>query len=188
VDAIASSFFLVAISEMGDKTQLLAFSLATRYRRPWVVMGGILLATLLNHALASAVGSWVSAHVPTRVMAGVLALTFLAFGLWTLKPDTLEEASGPERFGPFLTTAALFFLAEMGDKTQLATVALAARYQSVWRVTTGTTLGMLASDGLAVFLGERLAQRVPMRWIRRAAATVFFAFGAASAWQALRRA
>ncbi|MFL5270956.1 MAG: TMEM165/GDT1 family protein [Anaeromyxobacteraceae bacterium] len=188
MEAIFSSFFLVAISEMGDKTQLLAFSLATKYRRPWVVMGGILAATLLNHALASGVGVWVSEHVPPRVMAAVLAATFIGFGLWTLKPDTLEEDAKPDRFGPFLTTAVLFFLAEMADKTQLATIALAARFQSVVLVTTGTTVGMLVSDGLAVFLGERLAQRVPMKWIRIAAASVFFAFGAASAWAALRSA
>ena len=184
MEAIVSSFLLVAISEMGDKTQLLALTLVAKYRRPWVVMGGILVATLLNHALASGVGSWVSTHVPARVMAAVLAATFIAFGLWTLKPDTLEEDAKPDRFGPFLTTTVLFFLAEMADKTQLATVALAARFQSVVLVTTGTTLGMLASDGLAVFLGERLAQKVPMRWIRVGAAGLFFAFGAASAWTA----
>ena len=135
LEAIVSSFALVAASEMGDKTQLLAFSLASRFRRPWVVMGGILVATLANHALASSVGVWISAHVPQRVMAGILAATFFAFGLWTLRPDTLEESDKPSRFGPFLTTAFLFFLAEMGDKTQLATVALAARFHSAVTVT-----------------------------------------------------
>lgn len=185
MEPIFSSFVLVAISEMGDKTQLLAFSLATKYRRPWVVMGGILTATILNHALASGVGTWVSAHVPTRVMAAILAATFIGFGFWTLKPDTLEENEKPDRFGPFVTTTILFFLAEMADKTQLATVALAARYQSIVLVTFGTTLGMLASDGLAVFLGERLAARVPMKWIRVAAAGLFFAFGGVSAWGAI---
>ena len=188
MEPILSSFVLVAISEMGDKTQLLAFSLASKYRRPWVVMGGILVATVLNHTIAAGVGTWVSAHVPARLMAAILAVTFVAFGLWTLKPDTLEEDAKPDRFGPFLTTTILFFLAEMGDKTQLATVALGARYQSLLLVTTGTTLGMLASDGLAVFLGERLARRVPMRWIRAGAAAVFFAFGAASGWAALQAA
>jgi putative Ca2+/H+ antiporter (TMEM165/GDT1 family) len=173
---------------MGDKTQLLAFSLAGKYRRPWVVMGGILAATLLNHSLASGVGTWVSAHVPARVLAAVLALTFVGFGIWTLKPDTLEENKRPDRFGPFLTTTTLFFLAEMGDKTQLATVALAARYQSVLLVTTGTTLGMLASDGLAVFLSERLAARVQMKWIRFAAAGLFFAFGGLSVYRAMQSA
>jgi putative Ca2+/H+ antiporter (TMEM165/GDT1 family) len=186
METIVGSFILVAISEMGDKTQLLAFSLATKYRRPWIVMGGILTATILNHALASSVGTWVSSHVAPRVMAGVLAATFIAFGFWTLKPDTLEDDAKPDRFGPFLSTTILFFLAEMADKTQLATVALAARYQSIVMVTVGTTLGMLASDGHAVFLGERLARRVQMRWIQFGAASLFFAFGAASAWTALQ--
>ena len=171
---------------MGDKTQLLAFSLATRYRRPWVVMAGILTATILNHALAASAGSWVSAHVPPRVMAATLGATFVGFGLWTLKPDALDEDGRTDRFGPYLTTTILFFLAEMADKTQLATVALAARFQAIVLVTIGTTLGMLASDGLAVFLGERFAQRVPMQWLRRAAATLFFVFGAISIWAALR--
>jgi putative Ca2+/H+ antiporter (TMEM165/GDT1 family) len=186
MEAVVTSFLLVAASEMGDKTQLLAFSLAARFRKPWVVMAGILAATLLNHGLASSVGSWLAAHVPQRVMAGILAATFIAFGLWTLKPDTLEESEKPSRFGPFLTTAVLFFLAEMGDKTQLATVAMAARYQSVLLVTTGTTLGMLFSDGLAVFLGDRLAGRVQMKWLRWIAASLFFLFGAVSLWSAIR--
>jgi Ca2+/H+ antiporter, TMEM165/GDT1 family len=188
LEPIITSFLLVAASEMGDKTQLLAFSLATRYRRPWVVMSGILTATVLNHALASALGSFVSEHVPARVMGLVLAATFVAFGVWTLRPDTFEESGRAGRFGPYLTTTILFFLAEMADKTQLATVALAARYRSVVLVTIGTTLGMLASDGLAVFLGEKLAARVQMRWIRISAASLFFAFGAASLWGALARA
>ena len=171
---------------MGDKTQLLAFSLATRWRRPWPIMGGILAATVLNHLLAASAGSWISAHVPARVMAGVLGATFVGFGLWTLKPDTLDGDARALRFGPFVTTAVLFFLAEMGDKTQLATVALAARYRAVVPVTIGTTLGMLASDGLAVFVGDRFARYVPMHWLRRAAAALFFVFGAVSLWAAAR--
>ncbi|WP_224362317.1 TMEM165/GDT1 family protein [Hyalangium versicolor] len=186
MEAIVSSFLLVAASEMGDKTQLLAFSLVTRFRKPWAVMAGILVATLANHALASSVGTWVSTHVPHRVMAAILAVTFIGFGLWTLKPDTLEESEKPPRFGAFLTTVVLFFLAEMGDKTQLATVAMAARYQNVVQVTAGTTLGMLFSDGLAVFLGEKLASRVQMKWLRWIAAALFFVFGAVSLWAAIR--
>jgi putative Ca2+/H+ antiporter (TMEM165/GDT1 family) len=186
MEPIVSSFLLVAVSEMGDKTQLLAFSLASRYRRPWVVMAGILVATVLNHALAASVGTWVSAQVPPRVMAGILAATFVGFGIWTLVPDTLEETGGPPGLGPFLTTVVLFFLAEMADKTQLATVALAARYRSVVLVTVGTTLGMMASDGLAVFLGERLARRVSMKAIRLVAAGIFVVFGMLSAWAAMR--
>jgi putative Ca2+/H+ antiporter (TMEM165/GDT1 family) len=186
LDAILASFVLVAVAEMGDKTQLLALTLASRYRRPWTVLGGILAATVVNHALAAWVGAEVSGLVPPRAMAAVLAVGFVGFGIWTLRPDTLDEDARPARFGPFLTTAVLFFLAEMADKTQLATVALAARYRSVVLVTTGTTLGMLVSDGLAVFLGERLARAVPMSRIRVAAATLFIAFGVASAWTALR--
>jgi putative Ca2+/H+ antiporter (TMEM165/GDT1 family) len=186
MEPIVTSFILVAVSEMGDKTQLLAFSLASRYRRPWVVMAGILVATVLNHALAASVGTWVSTQIPPRVMAGILAATFIGFGVWTLKPDTLEESKGPSGLGPFLTTTVLFFLAEMADKTQLATVALAARYRSVVLVTVGTTLGMLASDGLAVFLGEKLAERVSMKAIRIVAAGIFLVFGLVSAWAAVR--
>lgn len=186
MQSILASFLLVAASEMGDKTQLLAFSLATRFRRPWPIMAGILVATVANHGLASSVGAWISAHVPPQIMAGVLAVSFIGFGLWTLRPDSLDEANGQERFGAFITTTALFFLAEMGDKTQLATVALAARYADVVKVTVGTTLGMLAADGLAVFLGERLAARVSSSRIRWAAATLFFLFGAVSAWAAVR--
>jgi Ca2+/H+ antiporter, TMEM165/GDT1 family len=178
LETIGSSFLLVAASEMGDKTQLLAFSLAARYRRPWTVLAGILVATVLNHALAAAAGGWIAAQVPPRVMAGLLGATFIAFGLWTLRPDSLEEVRAPGRLGPFLATTVLFFLAEMGDKTQLATVALAARFGSVVAVTIGTTAGMLAADGLAVLLGERLAVGVQMRWVRVVAAVLFFAFGA----------
>jgi putative Ca2+/H+ antiporter (TMEM165/GDT1 family) len=186
IQSILSSFLLVAASEMGDKTQLLAFSLAARFRRPWPIMAGILVATLANHGLASSVGSWISAHVPPRAMAAALGVTFVAFGVWTLRPDTLEDGRGPDRFGPFLTTTVLFFLAEMGDKTQLATVALAAEFRSVALVTAGTTLGMLAADGLAVFSGEWLATKVPMRRLRQVAAGLFFLFGAASLWSAVR--
>jgi Ca2+/H+ antiporter, TMEM165/GDT1 family len=183
--AILSSFLLVAASEMGDKTQLLAFSLAARFRKPWPIMGGILVATLANHALASSVGAWISANVPPQILAGILAATFLLFGLWTLRPDDLDEARGPERFGAFATTTVLFFLAEMGDKTQLATVALAARYGSIVLVTAGSTLGMLVADGLAVFLGERIAAKVGSKRMRWAAAALFFAFGLASLIAAL---
>jgi putative Ca2+/H+ antiporter (TMEM165/GDT1 family) len=185
-EAVFSSFTLVAVSEMGDKTQLLAFSLASKYRRPWTVMAGILLATLANHALASSVGVWISAHIPPRAMAGILAATFIGFGLWTLRPDTLDDDDKPARFGPLLTTVVLFFLAEMGDKTQFATVALGARFHSAMTVTLGTTLGMMATDGLAVFLGDRLAAKVQGRWLRVTAACLFFLFGIASAWSAIR--
>jgi putative Ca2+/H+ antiporter (TMEM165/GDT1 family) len=181
-EAIVSSFTLVAASEMGDKTQLLAFTLASRFRRPWTVMAGILVATLANHALASSVGAWISAHLQPRLLAAMLAVTFIGFGLWTLRPDALDEDQRPARFGPFLTTAVLFFLAEMGDKTQFATVALGAKFHSAAMVTVGTTLGMALSDGLAVFLGEKLAHRVQGRWLRVTAAVLFFGFGLVTAW------
>jgi putative Ca2+/H+ antiporter (TMEM165/GDT1 family) len=184
--AIGSSFALVAVSEMGDKTQLLAFSLAGRFRRPWVVMAGILVATVANHALASTVGVLIASRVSARLLAGVLAATFVAFGVWTLRPDTLDDAERPSRFGPFLTTVVLFFFAEMGDKTQLATVALGARFHDFVSVTMGTTAGMMVSDGLAVAIGDRLASRVQSRWVRVVAASLFFAFGALSAWTAWR--
>jgi putative Ca2+/H+ antiporter (TMEM165/GDT1 family) len=183
--AIVSSFLLVALSETGDKTQLLALSLAARFRRPWVVMAGILTAIMANHLLAAAAGSWIAERVPARLMAGVLGILFVAFAIWTLRPDSLDEGAAQSRFGPYLSTVVLFFLAEMGDKTQLATVALAAQFHSIVLVTMGSTLGMLASDGLAVFLGDRLADRLPLTWIRRVTAALFLAFAAGAAWRAL---
>jgi putative Ca2+/H+ antiporter (TMEM165/GDT1 family) len=149
-------------------------------------MAGILVATLANHALASTVGVWIAAQVSPRLMAGILAAMFVAFGLWTLRPDTLDQREGRGLGGAFPTTVVLFFLAEMGDKTQLATVALAARYHSFLLVTAGTTAGMLVADGLAVAVGDRLASRVQSRWVRVGAASLFFVFGALSAWKAWR--
>ena len=175
--ALWTSFAVVALAEMGDKTQLIAFSLATRYRRPWTVMLGILLATLLNHALAASVGVGLARLIPSRVLAVILGLTFIAFGVWTLMPDTADEPGQHPGWGPLASTAVIFFLAEMGDKTQLATVALGARYASTLLVTAGTTLGMLAADGLAVFAAVKLHRFVPMGWVRRVAAGLFFFFG-----------
>lgn len=186
LQTIVSSFALVAVSEMGDKTQLLAFSLAARFQQPWAIMAGIFVATILNHALASTVGQWVATQVSPSVLALILAATFVGFGIWTLKPDSLDEENHSHRYGAFLTTAVLFFLAEMGDKTQLATVALAARFQSAVLVTIGTTMGMMVTDGLAVLIGEKLAERAQNKWMRRIAAGIFFAFGIASAVTAWR--
>lgn len=185
MQAILSSFVLVAASEMGDKTQLLAFSLAARFKKPWIIMGGIFVATVLNHALASYTGQWASHVLRHDILGYILGVSFIVFGFWTLKPDTLNEKKEKPKFGAFLTTAVLFFLAEMGDKTQLATVALGARYPSAMAVTFGTTMGMMASDGLAVFLGEKLADQIQMKWIRWFAAGLFFLFGLFSFWQAL---
>jgi putative Ca2+/H+ antiporter (TMEM165/GDT1 family) len=177
---LISSFVVVALAEMGDKTQLIALTLGLRYRRPWTVMLGILIATVLNHALASAVGVWGGARMNAAVLGWLLGLSFLAFGVWTLVPDRAETPAEGRRWGPLLTTAVVFFFAEMGDKTQLATVALGARFASTIQVTAGTTLGMLVADGVAVFAGARFADRVPMRLFRRVAAALFFIFGLAS--------
>lgn len=182
---VFNSFVLVAVSELGDKTQLLAFYLTARFKKPWTIMAGIFTATILNHGLASYGGAWVAGLVPERTLGFILGATFILFGFWTLKPDSLEEQNKESRFGPFLTTTFLFFLAEMGDKTQLATVALGAQYASGLAVTTGTTLGMLVTDGLAVFLGETIAEKVQMRYVRWVAAALFFIFGAVAIHKAL---
>jgi Ca2+/H+ antiporter, TMEM165/GDT1 family len=183
--ALWSSFLVVALAEMGDKTQLIAFSLASWYRRPWPVMWGIFFATLLNHALASSVGSWLAGVIPRAALAWTLGLGFIVFGIWTLFPDRVDDRQGHGRWGPLVTSTVVFFLAEMGDKTQLATVALGARFHSAAVVTAGTTLGMLAADSLAVFAGTRLRQVIPMRRLRWIAAALFFAFGAAAIVSAL---
>jgi Ca2+/H+ antiporter, TMEM165/GDT1 family len=175
--ALWSSFVVVALAEIGDKTQLIAFSLATRYRRPWTVMLGILLATILNHALAATTGVWLARVVPATALAVILGLSFIGFGLWTLVPDTVEAPRQRPGWGPLLSTTVIFFLAEMGDKTQLATVALGARYASTALVTAGTTLGMLAADGVAVFAAVKLDRVVSIRWVRLIAAGLFFLFG-----------
>jgi putative Ca2+/H+ antiporter (TMEM165/GDT1 family) len=156
--------------------------LALRFKRPWVVMAGILAATILNHGLASWVGGYLSSLVSPRVLSYVLAATFVAFAAWILVPD--KDDGGPEndRYGAFVTTLVTFFLAEMGDKTQLATVALGARFQAPVLVTIGTTLGMLFSDGLAVVFGESLTKRMPLRYVRIVAAVTFLAFGGYVLW------
>ena len=175
-----SSFLVVALAEMGDKTQLIALSLAARYRRPWSVLGGVFIATLLNHALAASVGVWVASLLSPAALGWIVGLGFIAFGVWALFPDRAEAAEEHAGWGPLVTTAVVFFLAEIGDKTQLATVALGARFHSTVGVTAGTTAGMLVSDGLAVFAGSRLTRIVPMARIRLIAAGLFFVFGIAT--------
>ena len=178
MSALWSSFAVVALAEMGDKTQLVALTLASRYRRPWTVMLGILIATVVNHALAASIGVRLAETLPRPWLAWALGLGFIAFGFWSLVPDRVSAQPMRPRWGPLVTSAAVFFLAEMGDKTQLATVALGARFDSTMAVTAGTTLGMMAADGLAVFAGDRLTRVVPMRTVRWIAAALFFAFGA----------
>jgi putative Ca2+/H+ antiporter (TMEM165/GDT1 family) len=180
VTALWSSFAVVALAEMGDKTQLVALMLASRYRRPWTVMLGILIATAFNHVLAASVGVRLAEALPRSFLAWALGLVFIAFGFWALVPDRAGTRATESRWGPLLTSVLVFFLAEMGDKTQLATLALGAHFDSTVAVTAGTTLGMLAADGLAVFAGDRLTAIVPMRTIRWIAAALFFAFGAAA--------
>lgn len=171
------SFLLVVTSEMGDKTQLLALVLASKFKQPWTIMAGILIATLVNHGLASYLGAEISAWIPPRILHIGLGATFLAFAVWLLIPDKDDGLKWSEKYGAFVTTTIAFFLAEMGDKTQLATVALGARFQAPLAVTIGTTAGMLIADGLAVFMGEQLTRRIPMKWIHWGAATLFAVFG-----------
>ena len=179
MESLIASFGLVAIAEIGDKTQLLSFVLAARFRgRPWTIVAGIFAATIVNHLCAAAVGGWVAAALSPDVLRWILGLAFLGFAAWALVPDTLDgDAQGTTRHGVFLTTLVLFFLAEMGDKTQLATVALGAKYSSVALVTIGTTLGMLAANVPAVLVGEKLAQRFALSKMRFVAAALFAVFG-----------
>lgn len=177
MEAILNSFALVFISEMGDKTQLLALMLAARFRKPVPILLGIFVATLLNHALASVAGAYVTHFIPVDLLRWVLGLTFICFGLWMLVPDKDEDFEAPHRWGPFLTTCVAFFFAEMGDKTQLATVALAAKYTQPILITLGTTLGMLASNGIAVLVGQKFTQKIPMTLVHRIASGLFILFG-----------
>jgi putative Ca2+/H+ antiporter (TMEM165/GDT1 family) len=162
---------------MGDKTQLLSFVLAAKLQARGPIILGILVATLANHFLAGFTGAWLASLVSPGTLRVVIAGSFVAFGLWTLKPDTLEERKGPRAAGVFLTTLVAFFLVEMGDKTQLATVALAARYRTLVAVVLGTTLGMMIANVPAVWLGEALARRIDMRLMRWAAAALFVLLG-----------
>ena len=181
MEAFFVSTGLVALAEIGDKTQLLAFMLAARFRKPLPIIAGILIATLLNHAAAGAVGAWITAHVAPELMRWLLGLGFVAMGIWTLVPDRIDdEVAGGRglRLGVLGTTLVAFFLAEMGDKTQIATVALAAQFKSLPAVVAGTTLGMMVANVPAVLLGDRLAHRVPVRLVHGLAALIFIMLGA----------
>ena len=179
LEALIASFGLVAIAEIGDKTQLLSFVLAARFRgQHWRIILGIFIATIINHALAAAAGDWVAQNISAQAMRWILGLVFLAFAAWALIPDTLDDDDAkPRKYGALLTTVVLFFLAEMGDKTQLATVALGAKYTSVLMVAIGTTLGMMAANLPAVLIGEKLAERFPLSKMRFVAALLFALFG-----------
>lgn len=173
---------VVALAEMGDKTQLLAFLLAARFKRPVPIIAGIFLATIVNHGLAGALGVWITTTLSPQIMRWVLGISFLAMAAWTLIPDKIEddESSIATRFGVFGATLVTFFLAKMGDKTQVATVAMAAHYQDAWKVVAGTTLGMMIADVPAVFLGDKLSAKLSLKWLHAAAALVFAALGVAT--------
>ncbi|MEC5159033.1 Ca2+/H+ antiporter, TMEM165/GDT1 family [Janthinobacterium sp. CG_23.3] len=181
MEAFFVSTGIVALAEIGDKTQLLAFLLAAKFRKPLPIVLAILLATVANHAFAAAVGAWVTSLMGPAVLRWVLGLSFLAMAAWTLVPDQIDEDDAKlAKYGVFLTTLIAFFLAEMGDKTQVATVALAARYDGIVAVVAGTTFGMMLANVPAVYLGERIANRVPLRLVHGIAAAVFALLGLAT--------
>ncbi len=173
---------IVALAEMGDKTQLLSLVLAARFRKPWPIVLGILVATLANHGLAGAAGAWVTAFVGPQILRWVLGASFLAMAVWMLIPDKLDEGDGDKapRLGVFATTVIAFFLAEMGDKTQIATVMLAARYNVWLPVVLGTTLGMMLANAPVVWFGDRVTRRVPIRVVHLVSAAIFAVLGVAA--------
>ncbi|MHA7599390.1 TMEM165/GDT1 family protein [Alicycliphilus sp. T452] len=179
MEAFLVSTFIVTLAEMGDKTQLLSLVLAARFRRPWPIVLGIFVATLANHALAGAAGTWVTTVLGPQVLRWVLGLSFIAMAVWMLIPDKLDdggEGAGP-RLGVFGTTVLAFFLAEMGDKTQVATVMLAAQYSAYLWVVAGTTLGMMLANAPVVWLGDRLVKKVPIRAVHLVSAVIFLVLG-----------
>jgi len=177
LEALLTSTVLVAIAETGDKTQLLSFVLAAKLRRFWPIVLGIFVATIANHAFAASVGAWLASLVSPEALRWGIGLAFIAFGVWALKPDTLDGEPDVKAAGAFVTTFVAFFVAEMGDKTQLATIALAARYPSLVAVVVGTTLGMMIANVPAVWLGEKLAHKLNMKVVRWIAAALFVTLG-----------
>jgi len=182
MESLLVSTGVVALAEIGDKTQLLAFILAARFKKPLPIIAGILVATIVNHGLAGALGAWITSALGPEVMRWILGASFIGMAIWTLVPDKIEEEETriAQRFGVFGATLITFFLAEMGDKTQVATVAMAAHYGSPLLVVAGTTLGMLIADVPAVFAGDRLAARIPMRLMHSIAAAIFAVLGMAT--------
>jgi putative Ca2+/H+ antiporter (TMEM165/GDT1 family) len=182
VQSLLVSTGVVALAEVGDKTQLLAFLLAARFKKPLPIVLGILVATIVNHGLAGALGAWITTAVSPTILRWVLGLSFIGMAVWTMIPDEIEdeEAKVAARFGVFGATAITFFLAEMGDKTQIATVAMAAHFAAPLTVVAGTTLGMLIADVPAVFAGEKLAGKIPMKLVHSIAALLFAAMGVAT--------
>ena len=182
MEALLVSTGLVTLAEIGDKTQLLSLVLAARFRRPWPIVLAIFVATLANHALAGGFGAWLTQFAGQQLLTRILGVSFLLMAAWVLIPDKLDnDAASPKvRAGVFWTTAVLFFIAEIGDKTQIATVMLAARYPALWQVVLGTTLGMLIANVPVVFFGEAIARRLPVGVIRKVAAAAFAILGVAA--------
>ena len=182
MEALLVSIGVVALAEVGDKTQLLAFILAARFKKPLPIIAGILCATIVNHGLAGALGAWITSSVRPDVLRWILGVSFIAMAAWTMIPDRIEEEETQvaRKFGVFGATLVTFFLAEMGDKTQIATIAMAAHYGTPVLVVIGTTLGMLIADVPAVFVGDKLASRIPMRVVHAIAAAIFASLGLAT--------
>jgi len=180
MEAFMLSVGIVALAEIGDKTQLLALVFASRFRKPWPIVLGIFAATLVNHAFAGAIGAWLTRVVDPDYMRWILGISFIAMAAWMLVPDKLEESAKTEpRFGVFLTTLVAFFCVEMGDKTQIATVALAAKFPSLIAVVAGTTVGMMVANVPAVLLGDAAAKKMPLKLVHGIAAAIFLAMGIA---------
>jgi putative Ca2+/H+ antiporter (TMEM165/GDT1 family) len=179
VESLLVSTLVVAIAEIGDKTQLLAMILATRFKKPVPIIFGILVATLANHALAATAGYWVADILSGQWFKWAIAVSFIAMAAWALIPDKAddEDGSGVGRYGVFVTTTIAFFLVEMGDKTQIATVALGAKFHSIFWVAAGTTLGMMIANIPAVYLGEAATKVVPLKYVRIGAALIFLGLG-----------
>ena len=179
MEAALVSIGIVALAEIGDKTQLLTLVLAARYKKPWPIVAGIFVATLVNHAIAGAVGAWLTTAIGPDAMRWILGISFIAMAAWMLVPDRLDDDAGASRKlgGVFVTTTVLFFLVEIGDKTQIATIALAARFDSLITVVMGTTVGMILANAPVAFFGEALAKRLPVRAVHIVAALVFAALG-----------
>jgi putative Ca2+/H+ antiporter (TMEM165/GDT1 family) len=181
LDAFLISTGVVALAEIGDKTQLLAFILAAKFRKPIPIILGVLVSTIANHAFAGALGAWITSLVSPETMRWVLGVSFIGMAIWTLIPDKFDESEAKfARFGVFGTTVIAFFLAEMGDKTQVATVALAAQYHAFVPVVAGTTLGMMIANVPAVLLGDRIAGKIPVRIVHAIAALIFAIIGVAT--------
>ena len=182
MESLLISTGVVALAEIGDKTQLLAFILAARFKKPVPIILGILAATIVNHGLAGALGAWITSAVSPDILRWALGLSFIGMAFWTMIPDKIEEEETQvaKRFGVFGATLITFFLAEMGDKTQIATVAMAAHYAAPFMVVIGTTLGMLIADVPAVLVGNKLANKIPMKLVHSIAAAIFALLGVAT--------